>query len=685
MLSILIIDSEIIDHYSKYSYFFERFENDDEIAVCVWNRNSGEDDVAATVPQLMETIRNVPAWNAYIICAPHNSIDYLDADFKNKTQYSINPYERANREDYAVDNDPLLKLVYYLGGRGDNCNDHDEGEKQVNNIRYITQYQFRAARPDNIYLITTRIFKSITQQKHFLLTEIQDEYKSMRIYEDPRHILAGKVDVTRNYSEFWERYEYPANCRFMVYDIPEENHQKYEDSWFPFWISVISLTKNSIRNAILAPYKLHLLSVDINDKKYAEYINRFYTMLVDNKNINESEIKAEKDQIKLEAANNDITVTVGAMTPVFVNFPHVAVGDLFADDSSIGLYKDKPVLDEDDWHRQMQRTRESIAKFFKAIGRGKNEAVDFTNDTFSQEAEELKNRCLTKYDVEELNEAINEDEMRMIELNTGYAASRAEFEKNQRKAERIVRTYMKRRLKFKIASVLLAVCMLIYFIGFVPFLINSIQHSFTSFLVALPISAAAIVVPLISGLIALGVLKHNMKKLIGLYNGVITDCYETARAGAEIQGEYLTLLLDYMKKYQMLSNATFDSIHTKNIERLMIANVMFDDAIAECAALAALRNISLDRITDKYVENTIETTPGAHIYLYESNEGGKMALNGTPEVLDAPFPFTDNVSLETEELYECTFYLKSNSEDEPVDNGDNEPTEAKEDEDGNAN
>ena len=641
MLSILIIDNEVLDHYKKYDYFFDKFEDYGEIAVCNWNRSCGENDLSAMVPGLMETIKNVAEWNAYIICEPHDSIQYLHDDFKNRTQYSINPYERANREGYSKEEDDLLQLVYFLGGRG------------ADEIGYIEQYRFRAARPNNIYLITPRILKTISRQKQFLATEITQEAASANL--DPQAIIAGMADMTLCYSNFWERYEYPPNCRFLVYDIPEEDNVKYQDSWFPFWITVISMTKNKFTNSVLAPYKLHVLDVEINDEKFEEFINKFYTMLLDNKDINTHEISAEQDAMKSESSSVDTSVG-DSSTPVFVNFPNVEVGDLFATTSNIGIAKDKPVIDEEDWREQMQRTRETIARFFKSIGRGKGEAIDSMRGTFDSELPNLLNRRITKYDAEDLEDKINEDELRMIELNTGYSASRAEFEKKQRKADKIVSTYMKRRMTMKVAVGLSAALVFIYFVGFIPFIVNSAQQNLTSFLIALAISVGAMLVPLSCSFIALKILKRRMLKLIVEYNDVIAECYETAKAGADVQGAYLTLLLDYMKNYQLMTNATFDNIHTKRIEKLMLANATFDDAIRECEAIAALRHVQLRRITDTYVQNLIDNTPGGSIYLYDETESGRMSLNSVEDSLVAPFGFTTNLILETESLYECGAY-----------------------------
>jgi len=641
LLSVLIIDNKILDHYNKYDYFFGHFETHKDVVVCVWNKQSMDNDVSSMVPQLMDAIRNAPEWNAYIICEPHNSIDYLKDDFKNKTQYSVNPYERANHEGYDKENDRLLRLLYFLGGRGDD------------NINYIEQYQFRAARPSNIYIITPRILKNIEQQKHFLLSELREKY--LGVLDSPERILAGEIDVTRNYSDFWERYEYPSICRFLVYDFPEENHQTYQEAWFPFWITVISMTQNRFTNAVLAPFKLHILNVEISNEKFEEYINKFYTMLLENKGVNEYLIDKESILEKEEAANTDITVG-DSSTPVYVNFPHTNTRDLFATDDKIGLFKDRPVMDEDDWFEQMRRTRENIGRFFKSVGRGKGEAVDFVHEDFVNELPNLKGKRITKYDAEELTERINNDELEMISLDLGFKGSRAAFEKKQSKADKIVQTYMRRRLRYKIGTWLIIACMLIYFLGFLPYMVNSISHSITSFLIALPISIGALLVPLACGIITLCVLKRNMKKLIGLYNGIISSCVMEVEGCAQIQGEYLTYLLDYMKKYQILSNAASNNRHSENIQKLIIANAIFDDAIEECTALATMNNIKAKKITGRYVENTIDSLPESRVYLYEENAGGRMALNSTREALNAPFSFTEQLLIESEELYECEAY-----------------------------
>ena len=49
MLSILIIDNEVFDHYNKYEYFLDRFEAEGDVAVCVWNKGAFEEDIVYSV------------------------------------------------------------------------------------------------------------------------------------------------------------------------------------------------------------------------------------------------------------------------------------------------------------------------------------------------------------------------------------------------------------------------------------------------------------------------------------------------------------------------------------------------------------------------------------------------------------------------------------------------------------
>ena len=92
MLSVIIINSDIFKRYSKYAYFFNWFEDHKDVSICVWNKNVSENaDIDELAPQLFDIVKNASEWNAYIVDEPFVSCKYIEKDFENLTQFSINP------------------------------------------------------------------------------------------------------------------------------------------------------------------------------------------------------------------------------------------------------------------------------------------------------------------------------------------------------------------------------------------------------------------------------------------------------------------------------------------------------------------------------------------------------------------------------------------------------------------
>lgn len=659
MLSVLIINSEIYERYSRYAYFFNWFEDNRNIVVCPWNKSYIEDDDMDTLLlQLLEIVKNEPQWNAYIIDGPFESMAHIEADFENKTQYAINPYERAAHADYEIENDPLLKLVYFLGGRG------------VEELAYIKKFQFRAVRPNQIFLITPRIFEDLEMQKSFLQWRIADDTEvldgerklpfdgSGTNYEaDPEEILKNQFHSVLLYSNFWERYEYPPNCRFLVYDMPNRNNQSYDDAWFTLWLCVLSLVLNTFPSAELGPYKLYVINALISDEGVADFLNKFYTLLLDAKEAVDKEMDNEVKAIKQESAD----ITSGDFTdtaPVYVTMPEVDLDRMFADHNEYSLTKDRPIEDEEAWRSYMKTAKDTENKLFKAVERGKNDAIRRMQTSFLMDLPMLKRRKITEYAIEDITERMNDLEIEMVSLNTGYKASRTEFDKRQKKAEADVIAFLKKRLRSKSAVAIIFATVLVYLIGFVPYVIHSIQNNITSFLVAILVSVGACCLLAVSGILALKFLYSRLKLRLNDYNGVMHESISDVTAGTKIQSQYLSDLLDYMEKYQLITNAKIDRRHIERINRLGVASDRFENAIYQCKMLARLRHISLARWQGAPLMGSLSTDPSVPIYLHEDVKGVRMALNRSKNALDVPFPFVDGLLLAVETLFECEAYQK---------------------------
>lgn len=647
MLSVIIINSDIYERYQKYEYFFNWFEDHQSIAVCMWKKDSLKDaSIDELVPQLFDIVKNVTEWDAYIVDEPFFSADYIENDFLNNTQFSINPYERANApdENYNIEDDQLLRLVYFLGGRG------------VQNLSYMSNYKFRAVRPTNIFLLTPRVFDNLDTQKYFLRCEIEKaDYEKQK---DPDSILTDTDEPLLQYSDFWFRYDYPANCRFLVFDIPDLISIKHENAWFVLWLSIVSLAINTLNTAELGPYKLYTIDVDISEEEFTAFLNKFFAGLSAANFMVTKEIESEVENIRKSLADvSSKKITEGS--PVYVTFPHTSFSAFYPKKKNFGNTKDTPVLDYEYWNRHRKQVKFEANQLFKATYRGKREAIDSMNRTISIDTPILSNQYLSRYDVEDITDMLNVNEIKMLELETDRTASRPYFEKKEKAAaEKIEKAMIPRIMKRTFSGIMLC-CILIYLFGFLPFIISSAKHSMTSSIIAVLITIFSAIIIYITGRVTLKLLKHKFVALIDDYSDVITESTENIRAGAQVQSQYLTLLLDYMEKYQMLSFGRVEEVRMQHIEQLTSINATYQDAMEQCKSIAGICHVHLSNVIKENDVDAVVFEPGNKIYLYEDTNGIKIPLNSVCERLNTPFGFVNALFINEEIVYENSKYYGS--------------------------
>ena len=674
------MDRDTLEYYVKYQYFLSWFEENSDIKVCIWNRDLPVDaGIDEMIPQLTEAIHNVDEWNAYIIDEPFHTMDYMDYDFKHNTQYSINPYER-NRpvrsfdedgnavmeiSEYDSDKDRLLRLIYFLGGKTpvnmtiEDLDEADNGKFDSLNTGlskerdYKLKYYFGLARPANIYLITPRVFENLNVQKHFLSFEIVNQ--KIEDEQDKKLQEFAGAEIIYHESEFWTRYDYPSNCRFIVVDIPEKDNARYNDAWFLLWMSVFTLMLNSFKNDEFGAMKLYRMNVDVSTDELSQFLNKFYTELLVANEANDKDIERETEKLKAEM--EDTSSSELPETPqVFVNFPHFDSRDFMAASSSFGLCKDTPRLDESVWDEISDKSDIAEAQLFKAAERGKREAVEFMRRIFTTELPMVSRRKLSRYDKEDLEEATRNEEYELVCMQADKTSTRAEFEKIRKEGEKGVKDFMPKRTFHKNFILSAAAGAVVYFAGFIPLLINSANYSGWSLLIGILMAVVPTALIVLSAFLTMKAQRKKFEKEIRGYNSAITRGIAGVQKGPETQGKYLSTLLSYMLKYQMLKKCSIDTILLDNLNTLYRASAQFDEALAQCRSIAGLCHFNLSRLQDVagYDRNLLYR--GNRIYLHENTRDYKIAFNDKAEYLNTPFRFVSGLSLVKEKIYECDIY-----------------------------
>lgn len=650
MQSVLIINSEIYEKYQKYAYFFNWFEDHSDVSVCIWNKfTSDKADIDEMVPQLFDIVKNATEWNAYIVDEPFCSGDYIKQDFVKLTQCSINPYERARHTlEYNVADDPLMQLIYFLGGRG------------VENIDYINNYTFRAIRPTQICILTPRIFENLEMQQIFLRNDIEEKRREK---SQTSALLTDTDELVLQYSEFWDRYEYPPNCRFLVFDMPDTLNVKYEDAWFLLWLATMTLVLNRYSSSELGPYKLYQLKIDVSREDFSSFVNNFFAELRRARDISNQEIEKEIEAIK--AAKEDTSCSHPVIcAPVYVNFPDTDFSKFFVAGEEFGITKDKPKLDTEVWGKHKNEAEVETHRLFKAIARGKNEAVNAMKRTMEIDLPQLQNQYLTRYDVEDIIDDLDKSEIEMLGLKTDKAVSRAAFERRKKKVTKPIEKTLPGRVLTKTYLKLMAMGVLVCLLGFVPFVMSSAKFNTTSLLVSLLITGFSCIVVTIASFIALKYLRFKFDKKLNEYSKVVNETLQEIRDNAQIQSQYLTLLLNYMEKYQMIKSGKIEQRHLQHLEELTKTRARYEEAIAQCKSAAGICSVTIneDECDDTSRGNVY--IYGDKIYLHDDTDSLLIPLNTVPNKLIPPFSFVEALHISEEMIYESEEYYRMETYDD---------------------
>ena len=474
--------------------------------------------------------------------------------------------------------------------------------------------------------------------------------------EDTSILLTESNTLFLQYSEFWGRYEYPSNCRFMVFDMPDTASVLYEDAWFSLWIATMTVILNSYNSSEIGPYKLYRLGINISKESFTQFLNKYYGALHGQCEASKKEIDNEIRAIK--AAMEDTTCnhpSVGA--PGYVNFPDTDCSKFFPVKDDFGLTKDKPRLDTMVWNEHRDRSGVETHRLFKAITRGKNEAVDAMKRTYAVDLPLLKNQKLTRYDVEDIIDELNKSEIEMLELKTDRIASRTVFEKQERVAARDIEKALPVRLMSKTYNLLMLMGVLLCLAGFIPFIVSSASFTFTSFMISLLITGGSCLVVGLASFLALRRGKKKLDEKLTEYTDSVMSNMQNIKDNAQVQGKYLTSLLNYMEKYQLLKSGNVEEERMKNLEKLTQIYATYEDALEQCKSVAGICSVELSTDLPDEVADSMMFVRGSKIYLHDDTDSLFIPLNTEPNKLVPPFSFVQTLYIDEEALYESSMYF----------------------------
>jgi hypothetical protein len=172
----------------------------------------------------------------------------------------------------------------------------------------------------------------------------------------------------------------------------------------------------------------------------------------------------------------------------------------------------------------------------------------------------------------------------------------------------------------------------------------------------------------LASFIALKIQRRKLKKVLDEYNDKISENLQVIQDGAHIQSQYLSKLLNYMEKYQMLISGRIEERHLKRLEELTQIHATYQDALDQCKSIAGLCHVKLRGEDPGLGSSRIFFMPGKKIYLHEDTDMMRIPLNSTKDRLVPPLPFVESLYICEEKIFESSEYYGVQMQTEELEN-----------------
>ncbi len=671
MYTVIILNKQSSDLLRNYKFLFKPFVDKGIIGFCDWNESGT--DVKTSVPDLCETIKGKKDWRAVIVntdsvygyrekCMPkeNNPFDYSKLD-----------NEKAPHESPI----PLIRLTHIIGGytasmvrefeKGFEYYDNEKGERIRVKESELTENEINELSEKYNEIYSVYIEKEVPDEIKNKEKELTEKYRfsDIRPVEIDLVSTRSKIDTDEktvieeywknhlemNSSNFWEVNKYPNNCRFIVYDITNQDNSFYKRELTEFWLSVLTLATNKIAASSLQAYRLYKVSVDVSKDDLQDVLNTHLNKL-------NSAYGFVKEQINLrpESSFDENDVLVNRQT-VPVTIEKNESKELFMDMGKIGLSRNYPEDESVFWKSQISQKKDSIDQYLKSPRRAVDKSANYLKNRAASFRGE--NYVLDKFQIDDLKEIMNNLEYNIIFAEVKQVIDKKGVDKNLTDINNSVKKEIGFRMRKETITVSGLILLLICFIGYIPYLISAGRVGANCFLPALLIVVIILAVSAVGGVIALFLQRIKLVNSMMQFNTFTRSVANDMRSFTQRFEEYFSDICTYMKAVSILEGASRESG-----DRDSVSNILLLHKKAINAAISKDNDwiVSYDiKRADEFITNVttffdVNCIPRDNpLYYFEYNqEENDIPINSTGDMVTSPYKFVKKLWIERENIYD---------------------------------
>ncbi|MCU6763777.1 Uncharacterised protein [uncultured Roseburia sp.] len=649
MHTVIIANEKMTQLFRDYKNLYIPFLEDGEISFCDWNEEGPDLDTA--LPDLSKAVDGDHNWRAIIL---HDPGHFEDAD-GNEIFDEYNPYDYAcnyGREVPLVEDSPipLIRLTHHLAGYPD-LGVYDIVEKPVEerDQRDVVEYE-------------TMDYSKELQKKHAVLKEKYNEllWKPKDLWiisirrrrrklnkKDLKEIWTSKLETES--SRFWLRNNYPEVCRFMCFDVSDIYNELYCKELFQFWMTVLTLARNKIPASNIQAYRLYRITCEFDKEKMREEFMHHYSRICQAKETVESALKILPEQ------NIDPDEEILQLQPVPVIFENHDEKSAYIETREIGFAKDCPQREDELWKNEYKDIKKYLANYVKEPRRAIDRAAEYTRkaeDSFYDLEYELD-----QIQLEELQESVYQLEEDIMSAETMRIVDLNAYEEEMQSVNKNVEEVIEGRMTRKVTVIAGLSAAILFFCGFLPYLIHAASDGIPTFLKSLQLAVISAACLAAVGFLVLFVFRSRVKKAIHSFNLLTSRIVAGINRAASTFEEYLSLICTYMKAQSVIQGTKDNSDSVKSHRALLrMHKYAMNETLEQMAMWCAAYDLKIKRepisASEEYYDFDMMPTECPIYYMKTNPVEQNISINGSGDILTAPYEFVTKLHIVREEIYE---------------------------------
>lgn len=667
MRTVLIASKSVLDELNQYQSLISKVIDSNDVFLCEWMQSGRT--IEQTIPKLYESIQDAVNWRAIIIddTGNVNSKNPFDnimvADPSNGNREKDLSLQFKSIESAAKL--PLSRLTMMLGGVPNLSvplrtkkepkfkNEEEEKRykaavkklKQENTEENKKRFELEHTLKEEMELMANRPSELLLLSCRIVLEQADKQAAT----------LSWDVKPENKYSRFVENNMYADMARFMVFDSVPQEHLNYRLDRFRFLMLALHLAISEIPISSLRAYRLYKINCSVNTDCLSRLIINYYAMLSATKRYIFGLLKELRKKSECELSSGEIASLFAIQEPIKLLLDEISTDELYAQHKTIGLSKDCPRSERIYWSEQYKSIQIAFIRFFKQPRRSLKQAVVFMKKR--NEIYDERVLFLNEFQKEDLQEAIDNEERKMVSIRTSDISNVAVYQKQMSEADKEIKKKISTRMDKKTTIISGVTALSIYSFGFIHLFVNSFSDS-NSFLLSFLLFLFAFSLLFLVGLLALFYLRNILVNRFKHFNYVAGGIINGIKNSMEQFSKYLSNLCGVMKGYSLFAlvqdNQCSFTSKSEFYKKHLIA-IMRNESLCE----DWLESFKLENFKNHENEGNV---------LFDRDFGSDKNLDyGVPmkisekripfglsgEEIVTPFSFFDNITIDREELFDA--------------------------------